>query len=207
MATTQPSSTSQAAQRAAKQPELNIADAIVDSLAQAPNSLEWPNDGAVEHAFSTSRFYNVFTQERIRLILGALDEQMQQENPKAEPATFDYGSLEIEHVMPQGWRDHWPIDGLIGVERALAETERDAHIHRLGNLTLVTPSFNQSLSNGAWLEKRREFMEQSKVQLSTAIAQRETWDETAIRERGTALADVACRVWPAPTGSGIKSQS
>jgi len=193
----------QAAQHAAKHPESNIADAIVDSLAQAPNSLEWPNDRAIEHAFANSRFYNVFTQERIRLILGALDEQMQLENPKAEPAAFEYWSLQIEHVMPQGWRDHWPIERLTGVERVMAETERDDHVHRLGNLTLVTPSFNQSLSNSAWVEKRREFIEQSKVQLSTAIACCETWYEGAIRERGSALAGVACRVWPAPASSNV----
>lgn len=188
----------QAAQRAGKQPEANIADAVVESLAQAPNSLEWPEDRVIERAFLTSPFYNLWTLERIRLILGALDEQMQKDNPKAERATFHYGSLQIEHVMPRGWREHWPITGIGGVELTMAETERDAHVHRLGNLTLVTPTFNQSVSNGPWILKRPEFAEQSKVQLSTAIARCETWDEDAIADRASALAHVACRVWSAP---------
>ena len=51
----------------------------------------------------------------------------------------------IEHVMPRKWQTHWPHpDGTKG------EVEREALIHTIGNLTLLTSSLNSKVSNGAW---------------------------------------------------------
>ncbi len=97
-----------AAQRAATTPEGDIAEAVLQALDEAPNSLVWPSDEAIAAAFVGSTFYGSFTQERIRLLLGAIDQQLRQDNKKTEPATFDYDKLQIEHVMPRAWREHWP---------------------------------------------------------------------------------------------------
>jgi hypothetical protein len=48
----------------------------------------------------------------------------------------------IEHVLPQKWESGWSVDGLE------AEQNRAAHVHRLGNLTLLTSALNSSVSNG-----------------------------------------------------------
>lgn len=87
----------------------NVADVIEAGLVSSPNSLGWPTDVDVAGAFATDKFYDRFTQERIRLVLGAIDEQLRKENPKTEPAVFTYDALQIEHVMPRAWRDHWPL--------------------------------------------------------------------------------------------------
>ncbi len=176
----------------------SIAEAITNALLSGPQGLHWPSDSEVEAAFVGSKFYGSFTQERIRMILGAIDAQLQRENPKTESATFDYDTLHIEHVMPQGWREHWPLDNLDEAERVLASQARDHIVHRLGNLTLVTPSFNWSVSNLGWMTKKCEFAEQSKLQLNSSIASVDSWNESTIEERARRLAAVAVRVWPRP---------
>ena len=191
------------AQAAETETEASIADAVVAALAAAPNSLEWPTDEQIETAFRTDRFYNRFTQERIRLILGAIDAQLQAENPKTESALFNYEELQIEHVMPQSWPKHWPLPEAVAADpaqKALAENERAAAVDRIGNLTLVTPTFNQNVSNLAWGVKAPELAAQSKP-LNGPIGAYAGWDESAITGRAAALAAVACRVWPrSPVG-------
>ncbi len=55
------------------------------------------------------------------------------------------GALDIEHVLPQNWRANWPVVDLA------EEIRRDAHVHRLGNLTLLSGSLNSAVSDGSWL--------------------------------------------------------
>lgn len=188
-----------AAKGAEKDPEADIADAVAAALIGAPNALEWPTDEQVASALAKDKLYNRFTQERIRLVLGAIDAQLQVENPKTEAAVFDYDDLQIEHVMPQKWQPHWPLpDAVTGdtAQKSLAENERSAAVDRIGNLTLVTSMFNQSVSNAAWALKRPALSDQSKLQLNIPIGGAAAWDEAAIEKRAAALAAVACRVWP-----------
>lgn len=188
------------AQAAARVPGGNIASAIIDGLDKSPNSLVWPTDDAVNAAFTNSTFYGWVSQERIRMLLGSIDEQMQADNKKTEPAVFDYDKLQIEHVMPQAWRENWPLEPAVTADptaRTLAEGARDSAVHRIGNLTLVTPEFNQSVSNLDWkTAKKPELTKQSKLQLNHPIAGKETWNETTISARASMLAKVACRIWP-----------
>jgi hypothetical protein len=188
-----------AAQAAAATPDGDIAEAVLQALEDAPNSLIWPSDEAVLAAFVGTSFYGSFSQERIRLLLGGIDEQLRRENAKTESAVFDYEPLQIEHVMPRSWREHWDVsDDVIGdpASRAVKESERDAAVHRLGNLTLVTATFNQSVSNFAWSVKRPELAAQSALQLNVPISASDAWDESCIAQRADTLAAAASRAWP-----------
>lgn len=140
------------------------------------------------------------------MILGAIDTQMRHENPMAEPAEFDYDALQIEHVMPQSWQQHWPLSGpgdsfTASDDDPLALAAANARaqaVDRIGNLTLVTSTFNQSVSNLGWDVKQAEFSGQSSLQLNKPIASSVTWSETTIEERAERLALFAARVWPTP---------
>lgn len=189
------------AQAAMDEPEFDIAQTVVDSLLSSPNSLAWPTDDQVQSAFVHDKFYDRHAQGRIRLLLGSIDKQMRSENPKTEPAVFDYGQLHIEHIMPQRWESHWPLSDAISSDPAqyeLSAVERTAAVDRIGNLTLVTPAFNQGVSNLSWKVKYPELASQSALQLNLPIVSSEVWDESAIASRGAALAAIACRVWPRP---------
>ena len=90
--------------------------------------------------------------------------------------------LSIEHLLPQSWRDHWPLAG--DSDPVQAEAERTARIDRLGNLTLVSGALNSSLSNSEWTKKRQALTANSLLLLNRQVAERDLWDEAAIDERG-----------------------
>ncbi|MFK4039334.1 DUF262 domain-containing protein [Nonomuraea wenchangensis] len=186
-----------AARAAASNPEESIANAIVAALHAAPAGLSWPEDNDLEDTFVNRPLYGVLTQERIRMLLGAIDERMQIDNPRTEPAVFDYDRLQIEHVMPQSWRDHWALDLPSEEQRSLAAQQREQLVHRMGNLTLVTSDFNRDVSNLAWEIKRNALATHAKLQISADFAKTETWDDTTIEGRARLLARVAALVWPA----------
>lgn len=177
----------------------SISDAVTASLSSASQGLAWPTDDDVVSSFANNRFYNSFTQERIRLILGAIDKHLQFENPRTEPATFDYEQLQIEHILPSSWQSHWPLNIEEPAQLELATQQRHSAVHRIGNLTLVTSRFNQGVSNFGWDIKRPEFALQSSLQINKPLSSSECWDEASIQNRGRQLAEVACRVWPRNT--------
>lgn len=185
-----------AAKVAASNPEESIARAIVTALKAAPGGLGWPEDSELEDTFVNRPFYGVLTQERIRMLLGAIDERMQRDDPRTESAMFDYDRLQIEHVMPQSWRDHWALDLPNEDLRLLATQQREQLVHRMGNLTLVTSDFNQDVSNLAWEVKRNALSAHAKLQISAGFTRIETWDDTTIEERARILARFAALVWP-----------
>ena len=93
------------------------------------------------------------------------------------------GSYAIEHVMPQAWVKHWPLPP------GGSEPERDARIHRLGNLTLLTKKLNSTVSNGPWLGdggKAAHLQEKDVVLLNSKLLKEyasKQWDEAGIDQR------------------------
>ena len=95
-------------------------------------------------------------------------------------------ALSIEHVMPRSWKEHWPLENGIeptseDISRAIFAVEEDDSvvgqivrrkrlIHSIGNLSLVTPSFNSKLSNRGFEVKKTEFADQSILMLNKDIA-------------------------------------
>lgn len=181
----------------------SIIDAIEANLLTAgSDNLTWPSDGEVEHAFLTRPFYNNLTQERIRMLLGAIDRQLHLEHPKGEHPQFDYDKLQIEHILPQAWQTYWPVTAEDEAAKLLAEQERERVVNRLGNLTLVTGPLNIPMSNGPWTDKRAALEEHSNLRLNAGLKAIQLWDEAGIEQRAKTLAAVACRVWPRPGSIG-----
>jgi hypothetical protein len=74
----------------------------------------------------------------------------------------------------------------------------------MGNLTLVTPGFNSSLSNEAFSTKRPEIAANSSLVLNSyfqALPSDAVWDEEAILTRAGALFGMASKVWPCPVAT------
>lgn len=114
------------------------------------------------------------------------------------------GSLWVEHVMPQTWQTNWQIvdettQALVGPEDP-RYWRRDAAVHTLGNLTIVTDTLNRSLSNLSFDTKKLKLVEHSNLTLNRKIAEQTSWDETKIAERGETLASLAFSIWPTPAG-------
>jgi len=177
----------------------NIVDAVQAALASNTQSRSWPSDEELASAFTSRRVYGIDSTQRIRLLLGAIDSRLRNANPKTEVAAFEYDSLTIEHVMPQSWREHWPLPlGSGEADAVLAGQRRDEALNRIGNLTLVTHALNPALSNAAWSQKRTTLAEHSNLILNAEIVASESWDESAIADRALRLARIAQEEWPGP---------
>lgn len=177
----------------------SIADTIESGLLEDRDDSPWMTDQQVEEAFVNRPFYGVVGQDRLRLILGAVDYQMHVEHSKGEHPVFEYQALQIEHVLPRSWEQSWPIRTEGQATDVLRKQKREAVINRIGNLTLVSSPLNPAMSNGPWVDKKAALSEHSNLKLNAQIVSAQTWDETTIENRARDLAAVACRIWPRPS--------
>ncbi|CAN5580917.1 DUF262 domain-containing protein [soil metagenome] len=164
---------------------------------QTADSRLWPIDSQIHDAFLTLPLYQLLTRRRLRMVLEGLEDFLR--SPKSE-GFVTRGSLTIEHIMPQAWRDHWPLGA--DAEPA-AVGVRDRLVQTIGNLTLVTAQLNPALSNSAWAQpvdtcKRKGLADHSVLQLNKKLleAAPTVWEETMIEDRGAVLASLAAKVWP-----------
>jgi hypothetical protein len=188
--------------KSAREAGADIAKAVINSLQRG--ALTWPTDREIADGFRHNRYYGVIGQPRIALLLSAIDEHLRSNDPHQPFSSVDYSNLQIEHVMPQSWEQNWPVL-LHGQIRAddendpawlSASEERSRAVNHLGNLTLVTGSFNGHLSNGPWVLKRAEFAKQNTLAINFPIANTDSWDESHIDSRAAELAQVAIQIWP-----------
>lgn len=101
----------------------------------------------------------------------------------------------IEHVLPQAWTEHWPV------EDETAEYRRAAHVHRLGNLTLLTKSLNSKVSNSAWTTKREALRQHDTLLLNSRLLRSlegRGWTEDDIDTRTVDLLTALTTIWPVP---------
>ena len=177
------------------------ADTVVAYLAGQPSeSRRWPTDREVEHAILDLPLYRLLTRGRLRMVLEAIEDQLR--GVLAEEAHVARGSLTIEHVMPRSWQEHWPLGPVS--DGAQAELDRERLLHSLGNLTLVNGRLNPKLSNAPWASKRDTLAEHTVLHLNKHLLNtyKDTdWAEATVRQRGTALAKVVKRIWPAAPAS------
>jgi transposase len=163
-------------------------------LGQTAESRVWPTDEAVRAAFVELPLYRLLTRGRLRMVLEALEDELR--GTKTEEPVVR-GRLTIEHVLPQGWREHWLLPGPDDAHEVEAEA-RNLMVHTIGNLTLLTRSLNSGISNGPWIDKRKGIEDYGVLRLSAPLKVAEQWDEASIAQRSADLAAVACRVWPRP---------
>ena len=158
------------------------------------SSTYWPGDPEIRNNLKTEQLYRRLRRGRLRMLLEAVENHYRFDTNQPQVPRRGYP---IEHILPQKWADHWPVAG------PEAEAERASHVHRLGNLTLLTKSLNSRVSNGAWLGKRKAIQEHDTLLLNSrliASIQGSGWDEDSIDERTEQLTDVLLRVWPVPPG-------
>jgi len=156
-------------------------------------STYWPGDAEVRTLLATENVYRRFSRSRARMFLEAVEDHLrgQYEYPPVPRRGYH-----IEHVLPQKWESHWPVEGL---EEQL---ERGAHVHRLGNLTLLTRGLNSSVSNGAWEVKRTKIAKHDVFLMNRLFhnPETETWDEDHIDARTRQMIDALLASWPVPQG-------
>lgn len=157
-------------------------------------STYWPGDEELRMTLATEAAYRRFPRGRLRMILEAIEDHYRSETGQPQVERKGYP---IEHLLPRTWKDTWPVDGPEAAE------VRQARVHRLGNLTLLTKQLNSKVSNGPWVTKRAALLDHNTITLTGRVIKRtedHAWDEELIDERTNELVEAILRVWPIPEG-------
>lgn len=179
----------------------------------------WPDDRRFTYEIKTRPIYGSGGARQIcRLLLSAAAARIGAGHASEVQWALDWKTLQVEHVLPQMWFTHWPLsDGSFANEaEALAasanmdgttpEAVRNAEIHRreslkntLGNLTILNSTKNQELSNRAWGHKQDEIRSATQLRMNYDLVDLPIWDNIAIEQRGTELAEILIKAWPYPS--------
>ena len=178
-------------------------DVLRDRLsAETAAANRWPRDEAVRGALLDKDMYAQRRQDRLVMVLWRVEEHLRASDNKVEQGLAAPSKLTLEHLIPQSWEAHWPLDE--SHDDPLAW--RSNHLHRLGNLTLTTGPLNSSLSNSPWhapdepKDKRRSLVQHSLLKLNTTVVHDypERFDEHDVDDRGARFAEVVAELWPGP---------
>lgn len=201
----------------AAEPE-RVGEAVEETLAaQTADSRRWPSDEEFAAALADSALYKAVHRARLKTLLVGLENKLQ--SGKTEPGrllTSTDSRVNIEHLMPQKWEKHWPLQNPQDDQDLIRRT---SSIHRLGNLTLVTTKLNPTLSNSNWVSKLPEIQKHSLLRLTTGSVLsrpenanefdestwRSHWDESRISARTLHLTEVALETWPRPAFTSAES--
>lgn len=176
----------------------------------------WPDDGVFSHAIQTASLYpGNLEVGRCRMILTELESWLRLSKKTEEPIIPDLLNLDIDHVMPQSWYEHWPLpDGTKGAfseaqaARILEQTgaalsphqqavlRRGKAITTLGNLTLLNLSVNRQAQNKDFETKKGLFIDHTVLRLNGAFMGRTNWHEDGIAARAKDLAEAAIQLYP-----------
>lgn len=166
----------------------------------------WPDDDEVRGELQSLGIYRKLSRARLRMLLEAIEDHWRGWiSGEISPAGMRIrrGTYVIEHLMPQAWAKNWPLPP------GLTEEERNARIHRLGNLTLLTNKLNATISNGAWLGdcgKSTHLQERDVVLMNSRLLKQygtRQWDEAGIDQRTQQAIDALLAIWPVPAGHKV----
>ncbi|BBX47680.1 hypothetical protein MCOO_36950 [Mycobacterium cookii] len=184
--------------------DITHADAVLQSrlAAETAPANRWPRDDDLYAALRNKDMYGQRRQDRLVMVLWRIEEHLRIADNKVEQGLAAPSKLTLEHIIPQAWESHWPLDGNQNDPTAW----RSTHLHRLGNLTLTTGPLNSSLSNLPWhapdepKDKRRSLVQYSLLKLNTTVVHDypEHFDEHSVNERGTWLTSRITQIWPGP---------
>lgn len=163
----------------------------------------WPTDEELAVELMEMAAYRVHSRGRLRMFLEAAEDHFRDftgPTGSRSGARVPRDSMYIEHILPQKWRSHWPVESLQD------ELERDARVHRLGNLTLLTSTLNSSISNGPWTGtsgKRAALMRHDLLLMNRPLRELDEWGEPTIDSRTRELTEALTQVWPVPEGHEV----
>jgi len=151
---------------------------------------KYPSDARVRQLFPTRALYNKPNiSARVVMLFETVNRHLYQGSdviPILESAPT------IEHILPQTlsiwWQNH------LGEN---AENIANEWKHTVGNLALVTQSYNSSLSNDSFPEKKSKLVAHGlKFNSEYFTPEIESWDAESIQERAAWLTDLILEIWP-----------
>jgi hypothetical protein len=159
------------------------------SLASALATKDYPSDAQVREAVLSATSYDRGKPQKTLLILETINRDL---SSGTDGYTVLASSPTIEHIMPQVLSEDWR--SMLGPDHDRVHQE---YLHRLGNLTLVTQEWNSTLSNRPFSYKHEAFRRHALKLNSDYFTRIEPeWNEAAINQRATYLAERILQIWP-----------
>jgi hypothetical protein len=176
----------------------------------------WPDDAGFTNAILTGDMYpSRLDAGRCRMLLTELEAWLRTQKRTEEPQIPDLSNLDIDHILPQSWFEHWPLpDGSKATgaqssaayiselgggpldDHQLAIRKRSKMVPTLGNLTLLNLRVNREAKNKAFPVKKKLLIENTNLSLNVNLLGTGSWDEDAINLRGKMLAEAATQLYP-----------
>ena len=119
------------------------------------DTLRWPDDTEFAKTLHGSPLYSRLPAAKLNMLLQGVNRSHYTDRQETLPPVIE--KLEIEHVMPQAWKElDYPVlstmgDGFLAFN---SPEQREVVLHTPGNLTLLTQRLNKEVSNGAFRGKR-----------------------------------------------------
>lgn len=169
---------------------------LVEFFDERPgDSTRFPGDKEVRSGLLSKPLYQNAPGARNKDVLWELE--LASRSKLAEKIEMPDG-LWTEHVMPVSWTDEWPFPSGELLDRFSDDPRvavRNAMLHTVRNLTLISGGLNISSGNRSFEEKKSKFDEHSGLFLTKWFLKKSVWNEESIRERGERLADDAIAIW------------
>lgn len=150
-----------------------------------------PNNTILKERIISREFKaNAFT----KYILDRIEEEYYMKSGSGK-GVQDRSSVDIEHIAP---RKAWTADKYSTWVQYLdcSEEEFDEYKNRIGNLTLLENSVNQTASDRPFNQKCGIYNERTDFLMTQAITDEfDEWDIEKIDERSRNLAEIICDIW------------
>ena len=115
----------------------------------------------------------------------------------------DIDKITIEHILPQKLSDEWKHD-LGGEEKSMII--HNTYLNCIGNLAMLSASYNSSNSNKLWTFKKN-ILNECQFILTQAASKYEVWNEENIKNRNMILSDKAIKLISGPYPREIEYSS
>ena len=164
-------------------------------LTETAKATRMPTDEQFRQALLGEDLYR--PAPRCKYLLAGLENHSHPKDPRS------FSEYTIEHIMPQNAMAHaeW--------RNMLADPDRfPLLVNSLGNLTLT--AYNSELSDGTFEQKKNRAIggyDSEYLSISAELHDASQWNEQAIAQRGTRLADLALQVWARPTAGNEVMQT
>jgi len=176
----------------------------------------WPSDAEFRNACINTPIYpGKLESPKMRAILAELELELRQTRRTEDAFLQNLDHLDIDHILPQSWFEHWPLfneskasseeayrvtlkrfTGESLNERERAIMVRVESIQTLGNLTLLNLSVNREAQHKSFDVKKKLLLANTNLRLNIPLLAHDSCTEETIKKRGEELAEMALRVWP-----------
>ena len=152
-------------------------------------------DDRFERALRSREFYHNLSSRSIKHMLMAYEIHLRARSDVQLPLTTQENILSADYEVEHIWAQH-PSTKMEDDELA----EYVQHVHRLGNLTIASKSWNSSMGNKAFEEKQyqpcdRPSYANSNLMVQNALAKQPTWSAEKIGDREDEIVEFALQQW------------